>query len=291
MSAYDLTLGTGQSAIRFDGGAGIVGARHGWGLQNLTDWMSLSDAKNDVNERALQHGAFDPGQTTRQSALITATVAYVGSTVAELEQAIYALNGLTAEPAAPLRATFRGAAGETHRDMTNIEITVPSHRGRSRLSDITIDMTAIDPRAYGAESTNSTGMAAHGGGLRFPLTFPVNFGTPGTDGRVRFTNTGTATTYLTLVVTGGMSQGFSLKRVETGQTITISRPINMDDTVTLETYYGTVLLNNQSSLSGFLTEYDWFQCPPGETCTVQFTPLGTVTGTPTLTMTTSPAWW
>ena len=72
MSAYDLTLGTGQSAIRFDGGAGIVGARHGWGLQNLTDWMSLSDAKNDVNERALQHGAFDPGQTTRQSALITA---------------------------------------------------------------------------------------------------------------------------------------------------------------------------------------------------------------------------
>lgn len=178
MSAYDLTLGTGQSAIRFDGGAGIVGARHGWGLQNLTDWMSLSDAKNDVNERALQHGAFDPGQTTRQSALITATVAYVGSTVAELEQAIYALNGLTAEPAAPLRATFRGAAGETHRDMTNIEITVPSHRGRSRLSDITIDMTAIDPRAYGAESTNSTGMAAHGGGLRFPLTFPVNFGTP-----------------------------------------------------------------------------------------------------------------
>ncbi len=55
-----------------------------------------------------------------------------------------------------------------------------------------------------------------------------------------------------------------------GQTITISRPINMDDTVTLETYYGTVLLNNQSSLSGFLTEYDWFQCPPGETCTGQF---------------------
>ena len=112
MSAYDLTLGTGQSAIRFDGGAGIVGARHGWGLQNLTDWMSLSDAKNDVNERALQHGAFDPGQTTRQSALITATVAYVGSTVAELEQAIYALNGLTAEPAAPLRATFRGIEDE-----------------------------------------------------------------------------------------------------------------------------------------------------------------------------------
>ena len=43
--------------------------------------------------------------------------------VAELEQAIYALNGLTAEPAAPLRTTVRGAAGETHRDMTNIEIT------------------------------------------------------------------------------------------------------------------------------------------------------------------------
>ena len=166
-----------------------------------------------------------------------------------------------------------------------------SHRGRSRLYDITIDMTAIDPRAYGTESTNSTGMAAHGGGLRFPLRFPINFGTPGSDGRVRFTNAGTATTYLTLVVTGGMSQGFSLKRVETGQTITVSRPINSDDTVTLETYYGTVLLNNQSSLSGFLTDYDWFQCPPGETCTVQFTPLGTVTGTPTLTMTASPAWW
>lgn len=62
MSAYDLTLGTGQSAIRFDGGAGIVGARHGWGLQNLTDWMSLSDAKNDVNERALQHGALTPAR-------------------------------------------------------------------------------------------------------------------------------------------------------------------------------------------------------------------------------------
>lgn len=291
MSSYDLTIGVGQQAIRFDAGPGVLTDLHGWALQDLTDWMSLSDAKNEIGERSQQHGAFDPGRTVRQSALVTATVAYIGSSVADLEEAIRRLTGLTAEPDAPLRVTFNGAAGATHRDMTNIIVTVPSHHGRSRLSGITIDMTAIDPRAYGDETSSTTGVASPGDGLEFPLEFPVDYGSGGSDGRVRFTNTGTADAYLTFTVTGGMSEGFSLKRVETGDTITVSRPINQDDTVTLETYYGTVLLDGLSSLSGFLTDYQWFQCPPGETCTVQFTPLGETTGTPTLTMTASPAWW
>jgi hypothetical protein len=50
-------------------------------------------------------------------------------------------------------------------------------------------------------------------------------------------------------------------------------------------------LDNQSALNGYLTVDDWFDAPAGETTTVQFEPLGDITGNPTLTLTAAPAWY
>lgn len=126
-----------------------------------------------------------------------------------------------------------------------------------------------------------------GSGFRFP----VDFGAAGVDGRARFTNEGTAPTSVRFRVSGGLPDGFSLRCVETGDVLTFRRPVASDDYVLLDSSDGSALLNGVSPVSGYLTDDDWWQVGPGETCTVQFTSLGGVQGSPLLVLSGSPAYF
>ncbi|WP_416394227.1 MULTISPECIES: hypothetical protein [unclassified Curtobacterium] len=116
-----------------------------------------------------------------------------------------------------------------------------------------------------------------------------NWGTTGITGRVSVTNTGTATTVSTFSVTGGLSGGFELVWVPTGQRIRFERPIDVASAVQINPRTGRVTIDGASDVTGFLTASQWWSVPAGSTGEVQFTPLGTVTGTPTLTARTAPA--
>lgn len=153
----------------------------------------------------------------------------------------------------------------------------------------TLDLLAPDPRLYGPVTTSSTGLPTPGTGLKFPLAFPLDFGVPGDPGRAEFTNVGRVAVPVRLRVTGGMSEGFTLRRVETGEQISLSWPLLVSDVVSIDTDTGSCLLNGQSSLTGYMPLTDWWQIGPGERCTVQFGALGQVTGTPTLTLEAAPA--
>ncbi|MEE8725548.1 MAG: hypothetical protein SOI15_05695 [Bifidobacterium crudilactis] len=126
-----------------------------------------------------------------------------------------------------------------------------------------------------------------GSGFRFP----VDFGADGVDGRARFTNEGTAPASVRFRVSGGLPDGFSLRCVETGDVLSFRRPVASDDYVLLDSSDGSVLLNGVSPVSGYLTDDDWWQVGPGETCTVQFTSLGGVQGSPLLVLSGSPAYF
>lgn len=276
--------------ISFDAGAGITRSRHGWGLQDITDWLSLTSTKAELMERPQAHGAFDPGTDWRSGGVYTLTLAYIGDSVADLEAAIMELTSLGGiDSLLSCDVTLGGIT--THRMVEIASIDVPSHHMLSRLSNIQVDLKAPDPFAYGDSVSVSTGLPARGGGLAFPLAFPVNFGVPGVEGRVRFTNSGTAPAPVTMMVSGGLSEGFQLKRVETGDLITFRRPVAPTDVVTLNTADGTAFLNGSSPVSGFLTDDDWWLVGKKETCTVQFTALGDVTGSPSLSMTAAPAFF
>jgi hypothetical protein len=132
-----------------------------------------------------------------------------------------------------------------------------------------------------------TGDTYQGSGFRFP----VDFGSAGVDGRARFTNEGTAPASVRFMVSGSLPDGFSLRCVETGDVLTFRRPVASDDYVLLDSSDGSALLNGVSPVSGYLTDDDWWQVGPGETCTVQFTSLGGVQGSPLLVLSGSPAYF
>jgi hypothetical protein len=125
------------------------------------------------------------------------------------------------------------------------------------------------------------------------LLFPVGFGIPGSDGRARFANTGTAPASVTMTVVGGGSEGITLKRVENGAVLTLSRPCNPDDRIIFDSSDGSVLLNGQAELSGWMTadDYDRFDVEAGGTCTVQLSVMGEIVGVPRLTVSAAPAYW
>lgn len=283
-----LTLG----GIAFDGGANITRNGHGWGLQAITDWHSLTASKAQINERPQAHGAFDPGTDWRKSTANEIKAAYWGHDHNDLIRAIQQLTALANRD--ELMECTMDVDGVVLRRMVSVRnVDVPDTRGRSNIDGVAVDVLAPDPRAYGPVSVNSTGLARHGGGIVFPVVSPVDFGTPGADGRTVFTNTGTAVTSVTMTVTGGGSRGIVLKRVENGATLILSRACNPDDSTVFDSADGSVLLDGQAEMSGWMTadDFDGFDVRPGETCTVQFGVVGDPVGFPRLEMSAAPAYW
>lgn len=138
------------------------------------------------------------------------------------------------------------------------------------------------------------GLASNGDGTYQPQPAQptgkyFDWGTPGSTGRVSVTNAGTAETVSMFDVVGGLGGGFELVWVPTGQRVRFERPVAQSETIRLNPRTGRVTLNG-SDVTGFLTASDWWTVPPKSTGDVQFLPIGTVTGTPTLTVSTSAAY-
>lgn len=170
-------------------------------------------------------------------------------------------------------------------------------RGTSQIGDPDGD-GLVSTDGYTADSSNpgfymTTGLQQDANGLYVPLTTGStpywDWGTEGVSGRVSASNTGTADTYSTFEVTGGLSGGFMLTWVPTGAEIRFVRPILTGSTVFLNPRTGRASIDGQSDVSGFLTKSEWWPVLPGEVGEVQFTPLGVTSGTPTLTVRTAAA--
>ncbi|MDN6001642.1 hypothetical protein, partial [Bifidobacterium crudilactis] len=225
----------------------------GWIFQSLDAWHSLPESKAEISERPKAHGAFDVGTDWRQSAAFVLTVAYLSDSYTETVAAIRALTGL-AQTDALITMSVSEESVVTTRQVSIRRIDVPDLHDATSVGSIAIDLLAPDPVAYGVESSVSTGLPAPGGGVAFPVGFPVGFGAAGVDGRARFTNDGTAPAPVRFRVSGGLPDGFSLRCVETGDALTFRRPVASDDYVLLDSSDGSALLNGVSPVSGYLTD-------------------------------------
>ena len=138
------------------------------------------------------------------------------------------------------------------------------------------------------------GLVANGDGTYQPnAVIPAgryfDWGTPGNDGRVLAVNEGTSDTTSLMSVAGGLELGFEVTWVPTGDRVRYERPVAPSDTVDLDPRTGRVTING-SDVTGFLTVSEWWAVPRKSAGEIQFTPLGAVTGTPTLTAMTPSAY-
>lgn len=260
--------------------------KYGFGFSNNDDWYTVGNSKSDIDERPVADGAFGILRDWRPGLPVTVVGWYRGPDRASVRAARRLLqkrvgNGLN------VNMTFTDEDEITTRGLS-IRSMVPGANS-GLYFPITIIGLAIDPVAYGIKRVFTTGLPVSGGGLLFPLgTTPSaywDYGADGASGRVSVTNNGTTETYPLLEVTGGLDAGFVITDVTTGEVVTVARNIPLGSKVTINQRTGSVILDGQADISGYLTSYGFFSIGPGETHVIQISALGGFSGTPQLFVT------
>lgn len=144
-------------------------------------------------------------------------------------------------------------------------------------------LIAYDPIKYGELRSPSTGLPTSGGGLEYNLGAPsgaLYYGTNGNLGRLTLSNAGTAEVWPVFVVTGELSSGFFIQRLDTGQMVRYDRVVPAGSSVRIDFRTGEVLVDDISDGSTYLTRYDFFSVQRGESYEVQFNAIGGSSGSP-----------
>lgn len=161
------------------------------------------------------------------------------------------------------------------------------------MANYVLSVVAYDPVKYSAPVVSVASAPSVGGGLQYNLHAAgvLEYGSNGELGRVSVTNSGTAKTYPVVTVSGGLAGGFTVSRLDTGERVQYERVVTDGSTVVMDFRTGSVLVDGVSDASASLTIADFFGVEPGTTVDVQFTPIGTVSGAPTMTVELSSGWW
>lgn len=159
-----------------------------------------------------------------------------------------------------------------------------------------ISFLAPDPIRYGPVSTPSSGLPTAGGGLQYNLGDggaggALYYGANGNLGRITLTNGGTADVYPLFTVTGQLDGGFYIQRLDTGDQLRYERVVPAGSTVSIDSRTGEVLVDGTSDASTYLTRDDFFPVPAMSSIDVQFNPISTSSGSPTLSVTERDGWW
>ena len=128
----------------------------------------------------------------------------------------------------------------------------------------TIELTASDPRIYDANLTTiAVPVAVAGSGFRFPMTFPLTFGTAGTGGTFTATNLGNFPTKPTVHITGPVDNP-RLEHTDSGKVITLAISLASGDYLDLDFNTRTIILNGTASRRNALVGGSaWWDILPG----------------------------
>lgn len=260
----------------------------GWFFNDIERWDDQTDNKVGASERPRGHGANRRKRAFRSSLAFTLHVGFIGSDRVDLEEAQLQLTALGAE--GPVTVRKHSGAGTFSRQATVEHIGQPSTRGRRRMAGIAIDMIAEDPRKYGLPQFDSAELPTPGTGMVYPITYPLDWGQPGSGGRITLTNAGTAPAAPVFHVAGGLSS-VTITEAGSGKRLILSREIPVGSTVKFDGRRRRVTLDGVTDISSnFLTRREWPLIAPGHSSTFLFS--GTATGgVPSLTGELQSAWW
>lgn len=266
----------------------------GWVFADLIDWYTLPDSKAPNVPAPQAHGSFDPGTDWREAAAISFTAGYIGDSEAECLQAVESFTAVGSSTTAETMSVT-DALRTTSRDVSIRHIGVPDFYGYDQFEvHFAVDVLAWDPIRYGDLVTVSTGLASGGGGLEYPLGTPsgaLYYGANGNLGRVTATNPGTADTWPVFIVSGQLDAGFQITCLETNSALRYDRVVPAGTTVTIDSRTGSVLVDNISDASTYLTREEFFSIPAGGSCDIQFAAIGASSGSPMMTVEYRGGWW
>lgn len=255
-------------------------------LVDLQGWYDSTGEKLDDLEWPNADGSSDQDpvyNTSRYPVVVGALTTIDDTAVFALRTQVMALKAYTGQ--FPMTVTDpNGTRYALVQLADRIAFTIDRTDGIARFE---IPLLATDSLVYGEPATLQTGLATPGGGLQYNLSAAgvLEYGSNGNLGRVTLTNNGDATVWPSLVVQGGLTAGFYVQRLDTGQVVRYDRVVPAGSTVSVDFRTGEVLVDGDSDGSTYLTRYEFFSVAPGESVEVQFNAISGSSGTPTATFT------
>lgn len=133
--------------------------------------------------------------------------------------------------------------------------------GRARVE---VELFATDPRLYGfVEHSGTSPLPTAGGGVSFPMTYPVSFGALSTGGTIVATNAGTFPTSPFFRIDGPVTDP-RIENLTTGESLVLDISVGAGEFLTIDVEARTVLLGGKASrYSSLESSSTWWDLEPG----------------------------
>lgn len=266
-----------------------TGVEADYRLTALSGWESLPDVRFDKTNRARGHGSHPSPVWADER-----TVTVEGRCWSEdnRDALLHELKRHMTFAAAPepLTVTVAGRTLTAGAQLLRCDPSLVSQQwGMGRFGWVA-QWRCPDPLRYADPQSAATGLPTSGGGLTYPLTYPLEYGALGATGQIVLSNPGTADAPITFTVSGPLPMGFELSAGQDRLRYPVEMPAGQ--LLTINTGTGTVLVEGTADRRANLTLADWMQVPAGGSLTVQFTSLGgAYDDAAQLAATWSSAWW
>lgn len=255
-----------------------------WGIEEFDGWGATGSTRQSV-QKARAGGAWS-GQGYAKPRAISSSGKFYAPTPEAAQAALDRLNGAVSLDDTDLMVHEPGMSRRVVAHRTDDVL----HRWvMPTIGSWAIGLMADDPRKFATPLSASTRLPASSGGLTVPFTVPFSIDATLISGQVNLNNPGNETGPVILRV-DGPCHGPSITHVASGLTLVFSASLVLGagEWLTIDTEARTVMANDQSSRSGYITSRGWFGFVPGDN-TFAFTATS-FDSDALLTISATPAW-
>lgn len=231
-------------------------------LAPIQGWDGSPDTTFALTQKPRQPGGWLGPRPQLVPRHVTLTGLVRAPSADALEGAIDRLNAAASIDTPTTLTVQRGSSPRTagvYRDgaVVPVELT-------DTIAQWTVDLTAPDPRKYGATVSTSTGLPSSSGGLTWPVTWPVKWTGIAASGVLSINNPGNVPAPLLLRIDGPVTAP-TILHVASGTALTLasSYTVPAGSFLLIDTEARTVLEGGTASRNGWITSRGWFQLDPG----------------------------
>lgn len=249
----------------------LLGTSTAYRIQQLDGWEDLPGLDMGAAAKPSRPGSW-PGRTRVQSRIVTLSLQVIPD-AGQMAEAMRALRAATAVSAdageVPLAVRLHDETFLAFGTISGRVIPVNHAYSQALAPVATLQWLCADPRRYALveQSVTIGAPTGGGGGLIYPITYPLTYGVAATPSNATCTNTGDTPTNPTLVITGPITT----PRVVNS---TLTRAIEFDidlaagQTLVVDTDRGTVLLGGVTdrlyTRTNFSVPVEHFELAPGD---------------------------
>lgn len=243
MVALNVLYGTSWTigGITLNGGIDSNGVD--WIVTQEAGWFSAPQIKTARVDKPSARGAVI-GNEYRGARVIALSGEMAAPDVVTLRQAQRQLLGICPSPKALYPIVSAEEDGMSLTANVKLDGSITTQPKSATTSIFSIQLVSPDPRRLSTSTKTSFAVLSSpgSGGVTYPVTYPVNYGTPGLPAAVSMTNNGTADSDMVIVFQGPLTTPY-LYNVATGDYIGYNQTLATGDVVSIDTSSGQVTFN------------------------------------------------